>query len=222
MIKASAPGKVILFGEHAVVYGRPAIAVPVSQVRAEAVVQSSREEGIRLIAPDINIDTTLADAAEDDPLAAAFRQVKKATGLARLPNMTVTVGSQIPVASGLGSGAAISAAIIRAVANFLGLSHLATNEWVSALTYEVERIHHGTPSGIDNTVVTYEKPVYFVRQQPMNRIETFLVASPLRLLIADTGVRSGTKGVVADVRRSRSLKRRVKPLNSVIRRRLVV
>jgi mevalonate kinase len=150
MIKASAPGKVILFGEHAVVYGRPAIAVPVSQVRAEAVVQSSREEGIRLIAPDINIDTTLADAAEDDPLAAAFRQVKKATGLARLPNMTVTVGSQIPVASGLGSGAAISAAIIRAVANFLGLSHLATNEWVSALTYEVERIHHGTPSGIDN------------------------------------------------------------------------
>ncbi|MEJ2748562.1 MAG: mevalonate kinase, partial [Anaerolineae bacterium] len=72
---------------------------------------------------------------------------------------------------------------------------------VSNLTYEVEKIHHGTPSGIDNTVVAYEKPVYFVRQQPQNRIETFGVKRPLRLLVADTGVRSSTKIAVGDVRR---------------------
>jgi mevalonate kinase len=69
------------------------------------------------------------------------------------------------------------------------------------LTYEVEKIHHGTPSGIDNTVVAYEKPVYFVRQPPQNRIEPFEVKRPLSILVADTGVRSSTKIAVGDVRR---------------------
>jgi mevalonate kinase len=200
-VEATAPGKVILFGEHAVVYGRPAIAIPVTQVRATAVVEPYAGEGVRLIAPDLARDMHLSDAAEGDPLAAAVRQVCRATGLRQLPDMLITVTSQIPVASGLGSGAAIAAATIRAVAGYLGFSHLATNDWVSSLTYEVEKIHHGTPSGIDNTVVTYERPVYFVRQQPQNRIETFKVAVPLYLLIADTGISSSTKDVVADVRR---------------------
>jgi len=50
---ASAPAKIILFGEHAVVYGRPAIAVPISQVRAEAIVEDSLRSGIRLRAPNL-------------------------------------------------------------------------------------------------------------------------------------------------------------------------
>jgi mevalonate kinase len=69
------------------------------------------------------------------------------------------------------------------------------------LTYEVEKIHHGTPSGIDNTVVSFARPVYFVRRQPHNLIETFSVARPLHLLIADTGLSSPTREVVGDVRR---------------------
>jgi mevalonate kinase len=200
-VGATAPGKVILFGEHAVVYGRPAIAIPVTQVRATAVVEPYAERGVRLVAPDLARDIHLSDVGEEDPLAAALYQVCQATGLRQLPDMLITVTSQIPIASGLGSGAAIAAATIRAVAGYLGFSQLATNDWVSSLTYEVEKIHHGTPSGIDNTVVTYEKPVYFVRQQPQNRIETFRVAEPLHLLIADTGIRSSTKEVVGDVRR---------------------
>jgi mevalonate kinase len=201
MIKASAPGKIILFGEHAVVYGRPAIAAPVSQVRATAVVQPNPEPGVRIIAPDLATDFYLDAADPDDALVATIRQIQQAAGLASLPDLIITVRSEIPIASGLGSGAAIAAAVIRAVAGQLGLAHLATDEWVSNLTYEVEKIHHGTPSGIDNTVVAYEKPVYFVRQQPQNRIETFGVKRPLRLLVADTGVRSSTKIAVGDVRR---------------------
>lgn len=200
MATATAPGKVILFGEHAVVYGRPAIAAPVSQLRATASVTANVGAGVRLLAPDLGIDIAMAEAATDDPLAAALRQVMKATGVSRLPDLSLTVTSQIPVASGLGSGAAIAAAIIRAAADFLGQGALATPEWVSALTYEVEKIHHGTPSGIDNTVVVYERPVYFVKQHPANKIETFPVAVPIRLLIADTGTRSATKAVVAAVR----------------------
>ncbi|MCB8968737.1 MAG: mevalonate kinase [Ardenticatenaceae bacterium] len=200
MIHASAPGKIILFGEHAVVYGRPAIAAPVSQVRATATVTPA-ETGVRLIAPDLNTAQWLHEADPNDALAAALHHIRAATGIEQLPPMTITVTSQIPVASGLGSGAAITAATARAVVEFLGRTDLLTPAWVSALTYEVEKIHHGTPSGIDNTVVAYEMPVYFMRQQPHNRIEPFAVAHPLRLLVADTGVRSHTRDVVLDVRR---------------------
>lgn len=201
MTTASAPGKIILFGEHAVVYGRPAIAAPVSQVRATAVVQPNPVSGVRIIAPNLDADFTLDAADPDDALVATIRQIQRAAGLTELPDLIITVRSDIPIASGLGSGAAIAAAVIRAVAGQLGLAHLATDEWVSNLAYEVEKIHHGTPSGIDNTVVAYEMPVYFVRRQPQNRIETFAVQRPLRLLVADTGVRSSTKIAVGDVRR---------------------
>ena len=201
MVQATAPGKVILFGEHAVVYGRPAIAVPVTQVRATATVTPGPTRGARLVAPDLGIDVLLAEAVAEDALAAAVRQVQQAAGLAYLPDFTLTICSTIPIASGLGSGAAITAAIIRALAAYLNRSDLLSNERVSALTYEVEKIHHGTPSGIDNTVVAFEQPVYFVRRQPQNQVETFEVAAPLRLLIGDTGIRSSTKSVVMDVRR---------------------
>lgn len=202
MVEATAPGKIILFGEHAVVYGQPAIAVPLSQARASAVVQSSPKKGVRLRASDLGIDTNLQEAGPDDAIAMAVRQVQHAAGLDQLPPMTITVTSEIPIASGLGSGAAITAAIIRALSTYLDLAHLATDQWVSRLTYEVEKVHHGTPSGIDNTVVAYERPVYFIRRQPLNLIETFAIKKPLRLLVADTGVSSSTKSVVTDVRHS--------------------
>ncbi|MBE2197697.1 MAG: mevalonate kinase [Anaerolinea sp.] len=200
MISASAPGKIILFGEHAVVYGRPAIAAPLAQLRATATVAPG-ESGVRLVAPDLDSAQWLHEADQNDALAAALRLAQTATGIRQFPPMTITVTSQIPVASGLGSGAAITAATIRAVVEFLGRADLLTPAWVSALTYEVEKIHHGTPSGIDNTVVAYEMPVYFARQQPHNHIEPFAVAHPLRLLVADTGVHSHTRDVVLDVRR---------------------
>ena len=200
MITASAPGKVILFGEHAVVYGRPAIAAPLSQVRAIATATPGAG-GVRLVAPDLDITQWLHEASEKDAIAAALYHVRRAIGIDALPPMTITVTSEIPIASGLGSGAAITAATVRAVVAFLEQPQLLTPEWVSDLTYEVEKIHHGTPSGIDNTVVAYEQPVFFVRQQPRNRIEPFPVAAPLHLLVADTGVCNHTRDVVLDVRR---------------------
>lgn len=201
MITATAPGKIILFGEHAVVYGRSAIAVPVSKVRAKATVEANPQPGVRLIAPDLKRDALLTETRPDDPVAAAAHHVQQAIGLAAWPDMIVTVSSKIPIASGMGSGAAITAAAVRAMTEFVGYKHLLSKEWVSALTYEVEKIHHGTPSGLDNTVVVYEQPVYFKRQQPQNLIETFTVARSLTFLVADTGIHSSTKRVVGDVRR---------------------
>jgi mevalonate kinase len=199
--RAAAPGKVILFGEHAVVYGRPAIAVPVHQKQATAVVTTANIGGIRLLAPDLHIAYDLADAPAHDPLATAVRLVQQTLHLDSLPDLIITVRSSIPIASGLGSGAAIAAALIRALLIHLGDPRLATPALVSKLTYEVEKLHHGTPSGIDNSVVAYERPVYFVRGQPENLIELLFVGRPLHLLIADTGVTSPTWVAVSDVRR---------------------
>jgi len=95
----------------------------------------------------------------------------------------------------LGSGAAVSVAIIRAVAGFLG--NPLPDEKVSVLAYEVEKIHHGTPSGIDNTVVTYALPVYFIKGE---FIETFSVICPFTIVIGDTGIHAPTKESVGDVR----------------------
>lgn len=201
MTVATAPGKVILFGEHAVVYGQPAVAVPVTQVRATATVSDSSRPGVYIIAPDLAYEATLAEMDEQDALAVTLNQFQVAAGLAAWPNLTITVSSGIPIASGLGSGAAIAAAMIRALALHLHRPELTNKAQLSALTYQVEKVHHGTPSGIDNTVVAYEQPVYFIRQQPQNYIEPLVVSRPVHLLVADTGVRSSTKVVVGDVRR---------------------
>jgi mevalonate kinase len=63
----------------------------------------------------------------------------------------------------------------------------------------VERLHHGTPSGIDNTVIACGEPVYFVKGRP---IESFRVAKPFEIVIADTGIAAPTKVAVGDVRRA--------------------
>jgi mevalonate kinase len=192
---ASAPGKVILFGEHAVVYGRPAIAVPVAQVQATVTITPSTA-GFRIEAADLGRACWLEEAERNDPLAQAVR-VTLGRLRAAAPDVTLTVRSTIPIASGMGSGAAVSVAIIRALAEHLGTQ--LPDEVVSSLAYQIEEIHHGTPSGIDNTVVTYCRPVYFVRGQP---IQTFRIHTPFRLLIADTGIASPTKTTVAEVRRN--------------------
>jgi len=197
---ASAPGKVILFGEHAVVYGRPAIAVPVLQVRAKAIVSVDPRSApgvVKLQAPDIGLDTTLADLPEGHPLAAVLRKAASAMKLSHIPACNIKVSSNIPIAGGMGSGAAVSVAILRAFSASLG--HPLSDAKVSEISYEVEAIYHGTPSGIDNTVVTYAKPVYFMKGR---RIQILQVKQPFTLVIGDTGIQSRTSNVVSDVRKA--------------------
>lgn len=197
---ASAPGKVILFGEHAVVYGRPAIAVPVLQVRAKAIVSVDPRSApglVKLQAPDIGLETTLSDLPENHPLAAVLLKAASAMKLSHIPACNIKITSNIPIAGGMGSGAAVSVAILRAFSAALG--HPLRDEQVLEISYEVEVIHHGTPSGIDNTVITYAKPVYFVKGK---RIETLRVMQPFSLVVGDTGIQSPTSSVVSDVRKA--------------------
>ncbi len=202
-ISASAPGKVILFGEHSVVYGQPAIAVPVTQVRAKAIITArpDRPPGwVSLVAPNIGLEASLNDLPEENPLSFVVERVLEETTISRPPAMTIRITSTIPIAAGLGSGAAVSVAIIRALSEFLGQP--LPDDRISTLAYEVEKLHHGTPSGIDNTVITYALPVYFRRtgKDKAQLVETFKVSQPFTILIGDTGIPSPTAITVADVR----------------------
>ncbi len=197
MTLARAPGKVILFGEHAVVYGRPAIAVPVTEVQSEAHVEPGRAgQGTVIVAPDLGHRIVLRDAADDDPLALIVRLALLAIKEERDPDLTVTVSSSVPIARGMGSGASVSTAIARALAQHFG--GWLSSRTISDLVYQTEVLHHGTPSGIDNTVVAFEKPIYFIKDEGW---EVFWVGSPFLIAIADTGIESSTKEVVGDLRR---------------------
>ena len=195
MTHASAPGKIILFGEHAVVYGRPALAVPVTQVHADVKVLDGSRPGIWIAAPDINVDAELNTFASDHPIASVIHNFLFLSRVSSFPNLEIKIASTIPVASGLGSGAAVTVALARALS--LHLHHSMNDEEVNAFAYEIEKLHHGTPSGIDNTVVTYAKPVYFIKGQP---IETFKIGQPFSIVIGYTGISAPTKESVEDVR----------------------
>ena len=196
MNTASAPGKIILFGEHAVVYGRPALAVPVTHVKATVDLLPSEYRGVWIEAPNIRLKAELREIPTDQPLAAALQVLFTKLEIDPYPNINIRISSTIPVASGLGSGAAVSVALIRALCAYVGQP--APNDRVNDLAYEMEKVYHGTPSGIDNTVITYAKPVYFVRGKP---IETFKPRKPFMVVIGDTGIPAPTRQSVGDLHR---------------------
>lgn len=193
-IEATAPGKIILFGEHAVVYGQPALAVPLSAVKAKASIQrGSPGSGLRISAVNLNANYTLQTQSAEALVVMA--NLVLAYLNSPEPDAILTIDSTIPLASGLGSGAAVSAALGRALAAFLNkpLDDAALSE----LVYQVEKLHHGTPSGIDNTVVCYNQPVYFIKDKVL---EPFEPRVPLQLVIGDTGIASPTRKTVKAVR----------------------
>ena len=195
-MKSSAPGKIILFGEHAVVYGRPALAAPVTQVHADVEITQSDTAGIWINAPDISLHAEVNTLSSNHPIASVIHNLFFISRISPFPNIDINITSTIPVASGLGSGAAVTVAITRALSSYI--NYPMTDEEVNSFTYEIEKLHHGTPSGIDNTVVTYARPVYFVKGQA---IETFTVGNPFTVVIGDTGVSAPTKESVGDVRK---------------------
>lgn len=197
---ASASGKLILFGEHAVVHGQPAIAVPLGNLRTTANIEDSPPgAGLTISAPGISDDVlhyTPSPANKNNALFYTISQVLAQLSIQQPPDIHVDIESQIPIGAGMGSGAAISTALVRALIRHLEYS--IGLEELNTLVYEVEKIHHGTPSGIDNTVIVYEKPVFFVRGTSP---ETFAVSHAFQLLVADAGHRTPTHVTVGDVRK---------------------
>lgn len=146
MIKFSAPGKIHLLGEHAVVYGRPALLAAID------------------LRVTVSITPSLTVIASDPELAEGERGnldlkniiepiIRKHLKLKTIPLYQLKIDSQIPAGSGMGSSAAVSAAYLGALITFLGYPW--DVKLINELTFEAEKVFHGNPSGADNTVVVY-------------------------------------------------------------------
>lgn len=191
--RASACGKAILAGEHAVVYGFPALAVPLTALRARASFLPAVHgwEGLDMQLPDVSRFDIEPDAARH-ALARAAAVAFDHFGLP-MPHAALAVESDVPPARGLGSGAAVAVAVIRAAAVAAGRE--LDDATASALAFEVEKIHHGNPSGIDNAVVALERPVLFRRAHGPRTLDT----CALHLVFADSGGASKTRDMVEAV-----------------------
>lgn len=198
-----APGKSILFGEHAVVYGYPAIAVPVFECQAVTTIlpnPAGSPGDIWIEAQEIGLSSRLADLDAGHPIRMTITLTQAKLGSRAIPACSIKIVSTIPIASGLGSGAAIAVSLARGLSGFLGTP--LPDQKVSAIAFEVDKIYHGTPSGIDNTVIAFEKPIFFIRNEPIQMITP---GCPLEFLIADSGIRSSTRKMVFGVKERRDL-----------------
>ena len=197
-ISVKSPGKTILFGEHAVVYGHPAIAVPLNSVhlRVSLHARPNQQPGTFTIINHTTGEKTILSAlAEHNPIRAAIQFTADHLHIQQLPATEMVLSSTIPIASGLGSSAALAVSIIRGLSQYLGFN--LSNDQINTLAFEIEKIQHGQPSGIDNSVITYNHPIYYIKGQPPEYLK---FEKTITLIVANTGIPSLTKETVSEVR----------------------
>ena len=174
-----AAGKVILLGEHGVVYGRHALALPIPDVVNVTVTRASE---LSHDLPGEFVDLLLNELGVDDK------------------GWRISIDSQLPFGKGLGSSAAIAVAIVRAFDNALRLG--LDDESVNAIAFASEKLAHGTPSGVDNTLATFAKPMLF-RNAGGLQFQSVDIKTPPPLIVAWGQETGRTSEQVAGVRERR-------------------
>ncbi|ASJ16369.1 mevalonate kinase [Thermococcus chitonophagus] len=205
-VLASAPAKIILFGEHSVVYGKPAIAAAIN-LRTYVEAELRDDKKIRIEAHDIKVPGLTVSFSENEiyfesdygKAAEVLSYVRQAIELAMEEagvrrGINVSITSQIPVGAGLGSSAAVAVATIGAVSKLLGLE--LTREEVAKLGHKVELLVQGASSGIDPTVSAIGGFLYYEKGNFEH-----LPFMELPIVVGYTGSSGSTKELVAMVRR---------------------
>jgi len=187
-ITATGPGKVILLGEHAVVYGQPALAGALSWGVTARAVPARRCE---LVVPrDL-------PAPGRKLLERAFHRAAAAAGA---PKVKVQLEGELPVSMGLGSSAAVGVACARVLLRAAGRRDDPRSVVRIALLMESE--FHGTPSGVDHTTSATGELIAYRRRDGAELGSARVVRSPhpLKVLVALVGRRSGTREMVSALR----------------------
>jgi len=205
-IVASAPAKVILFGEHFVVYGEPAIVLAIDR-RAYATVDRSEDKLIHVRSANLNLKGYFEDGVfkveQGDVREAKLRfepvklAVEKVLAAHKIDTgLDIEINSTVPVAAGLGSSAAVVVAVTAAVGALLNVKM--SKEDIFRVGLEAEKLVHGTPSGVDPAIATFGGALLFQTDTGFKALE---VKADIPLVVGDTGVERSTRVQVEKVRK---------------------
>ena len=195
--RSSACGKVILLGEHAVVYGRSALAAPIPLAVEARVVDAA--QGVQLLIPRWGVEQRVPPLGEHPAGVAGILALL----LSRLElaehGMTIEVFPNVPRAMGLGGSSALAVSVIRALDTHFGLRLDAAA--INDFAFECEQAAHGTPSGVDNTLATYGTTMLYqaARGETSADFKELSVSRPLPLVVGLSGKESLTATSVARV-----------------------
>lgn len=186
-----AHSKLILVGEHAVVHGQPAIAVPFPLVGVESIVER--------VYGTVKMDSTFYHGPIDsapDSLAGITNCIKETLTYLSLPqrDLLIRINSSIPPGKGLGSSASVAIAVIKSLFNFANKSY--SKEELFNLVNVAETYAHGSPSGIDPLTITSECPVWFERG---GEAEYISPKDNFHFIVADTGRMADTRSAIESV-----------------------
>ena len=206
---SSAPAKIILFGEHSVVYGYPSIAVAID-MRAKVLAEFNNESVLSIYSETFNKTEKIAlekfqKISEENltknftfaPLFVAIKRVISHLNYELKRGLSLKIYSEVPPSAGLGSSAAVNVATTASV--YTLLSEVKPEvPVISSLAYEAEKIVHGTPSGIDNTISSYGGMIYYEKGKS---IKSLPLTYELPLIVGNTKIPRSTRDLVMRVRK---------------------
>ncbi len=207
VVFGSAPGKIILFGEHAVVFGQPAVAATIDR-GIRVAVTARKSDGVGATDGPIlkSTNALLPTRCKPDPDGEGPERLREALALLRtlcgerVRALSFSVDGAIPAGAGLGSSAALAIALIRGVHQFFG--EQVSDDDLIERAFALERVFHGNPSGVDHTTIVSGGVVSYQRDPDTQAVTTSRIALARRvpLVIATAGPHAGTKNAVTALR----------------------
>ncbi|MDO4903691.1 MAG: mevalonate kinase [Limosilactobacillus sp.] len=185
--------KIILMGEHSVVYGQPAIALPLPNVKLTVTIDQQDDGHQTIVSKYFNgdVEALTPEMLGIRQLISALVDKFDAYG----DGWRMTIESDLPAERGMGSSAATAIAIVRAFFDFYE-AELTREELLSLADIE-EKVTHRSPSGLDAATVSFDQPLYYIKGQESMPLEMNLSAT---MVIADTGVKGATKEAIQNVK----------------------
>jgi len=192
---AFAPGKAILFGEHFILYGCPALSIAIN-LYSKALAEERKDGKIYIYSKNLNAEKNLPKDLSDK----AFKLIKLAVDEVlnikpQNSGLTLTIESQIPPAAGLGSSAATAVSTIASTAELFNLN--ITRDKIIELAFSPEKFIHGKPSGIDHATSTLGGIIYY---EPGSGFKKLNASLEIQALIAYSGIPKATKEQIIKVK----------------------